>query len=250
MTESSTKAPSRGWQGVVLKLWGADDYELTVTSTERITDHYLRLGFTGGGLLADKPVHPTMWVRLWFESRGKAHQRGYTLSDPDPAADTFFIEFAVHDGAAARWAQHARPGDTIGATFMGSKFGIPEPAPAGWLIAGDPAALPAINSLLDALGPDGAPATIWFEYTHDDDKTLPLRSRECDTVNWIRRERDGSALVDAVRAAAAPSPDHFGWVALDTASTRAVAAVLRTEYGLGKKGVKAQAYWVPDADPS
>ncbi|MEP9391830.1 siderophore-interacting protein [Gordonia sp. VNK1] len=253
MAETQHKAPSRGIQGAILKLLRADDYEFTVTSSELITDHYIRVGFTGGGLLADRPIHPTMWVRLWFESNGKAHQRGYTLADADAAADAFFIEFAIHDGAAARWALAAQPGATIGATFMGSKFAIPEPAPTGWLVAGDPASLPAINSLLDALSASSSPevaATIWFEYAHDDDKDLPIRLRPQDTLHWVRRERDGAALVDAVRAAATPSAGQFGWVALDSTSTRAVAGVLREDFGLGKKGVKAQAYWRPEADPS
>ncbi|WHU46212.1 siderophore-interacting protein [Gordonia sp. L191] len=253
MAETTHKAPSRGWQGAVLKLLRADDYEFTVTSTEKITEHYIRLGFTGGGVLTDRPVHPTMWVRLWFESNGKAHQRGYTLADPDPATDSFFIEFAVHDGAALRWALAAKPGDTISATFMGSKFAIPEPAPAGWLVAGDPASLPAINSLLDALSASSGPqvgATIWFEYSHDDDRDLPIRLRPQDTIHWIARGADGSALVEAVRAAATAQPDHFGWVALDSVNTRVVADVFRTEFGLGKKRVKALAYWQVDAAPS
>lgn len=247
MAEVRQKA-SRGVQGAILKLLRADDYEFTVTGTEVVTEHFVRVELRGGGLLADRPVHPTMWVRLWFDSNGKEHQRGYTLVDPDPGADTFAIEFALHDGPAARWASAAAPGDTIGATFMGSKFELPEPAPAGWLIAGDPASLPAINSLLDALSasanPD-APATIWFEYTHDDDQDLTIRVRAQDTVRWIRRERDGGALVDAIRDAAKPTPDHWGWVALDTKSTRAVAGVLRNGFGLDKKHVKAQAYWMP-----
>ena len=89
------------------------------------------------------------------------------------------------------------------------------------------------------------PATIWLEYQHESDKSLPLRVRAHDTVHWISRERDGAALVDAVRAAAFDAADHFGWVALDSASTRAVAKALKDEYGIPKKSVKAQAYWIP-----
>ncbi|GAC70642.1 siderophore-interacting protein [Gordonia soli] len=247
MTETSTKTPGRGWQGAVLKLFGADDFELTVTRSEVVTDHYLRIGFSGGGLLSAKPVHPTLWVRLWFESDGKLHQRGYTLVDADPATDTFDIEFAIHDGAAARWAQGAQVGDTINATVMGSKFEFPEPAPAGWLLAGDTASLPAINSLLDAISASSTPTvpvTIWFEYQHESDKTLPLRTRDGDTVHWVAREREGTALVDAVRSAAFDAGDHFGWVALDSKSTRAVASIFKGDYKIGRKSVKSQAYWV------
>ncbi|MXP21996.1 siderophore-interacting protein [Gordonia sp. HNM0687] len=240
-----TKSKSRGWQGAVLKMLGADDYEFTVTSNEPVTDQYIRLGVTGGGLLTDRPVNPAMWVRIWFENKhGKLHQRAYTLVDPDPASDSFFLEFALHDGAATRWAQAARPGDTISSTFMGSKFTFPDPAPQGWLIAGDAAALPAINSLLDAISASSNPsaaATVWFEYAHDSDKALPLRLRDQDTVNWIRR--DGPALSDAVRDAAFDATGHFGFVALDMKSTRAVSASFKNDYQLGKANVKAQAYW-------
>lgn len=79
---------SRGWQGAVLKLLRADDYELTVTSRTEITEHYLRIGFTDGGLLAEHPVHPTMWIRMWFPDGDKVHQRGYTLVDIDVDAGT------------------------------------------------------------------------------------------------------------------------------------------------------------------
>ncbi len=246
MAEQTTAAPSKGWQGAVLKLFGGDDYTLRVTRAEVVTEHYVRVGFTGGGLLTEKPVHPTMWLRLWFEADGKLHQRGYTLVDPDPAADTFDIEFAIHDGTAARWAQTVEPGAEINATLMGSKFAFPDPAPTGWLLAGDPASLAAINSILDAISASSeptVPVTIWFEYQHESDRDLPLRARPTDTVHWIAREPGTSTLVDSVRAAATRSPDHFGWVALEAASTRAVSGIFKNDFGLSRKAVKAQAYW-------
>lgn len=245
MGESTTASPSKGWQGAVLKLFGATDFTITVTGSEVVTDSYVRVFFTGGGLLEKTPVHPTMWVRLWFEADGSLHQRGYTLVDPDPASDSFAIEFAVHEGTAARWAQHVTAGETINATVMGSKFAYPDPAPAGWFLAGDAASLAAINSLLDAISASAAPevpVTLWFEYQHASDRDLPLRARPGDTVHWIPRG-NGSAVVDAVRAAATPSPDHHGWVALEAAATRAVTSILKKEFSLGRKSVTSMAYW-------
>ncbi|MFT3716697.1 MAG: siderophore-interacting protein [Gordonia sp. (in: high G+C Gram-positive bacteria)] len=239
------KTLSRGWQGTVMKMMRADDFELTVTRTETVTEHYVRLGFTDGGLLQKISRHPTMWIRLWFAKDGALHQRGYTLVDPDSEKGTFDIEFAIHDGPAAQWALAAKAGDTLPATVLGSDFDIPEPAPSGWLVAGDPASLPAINSLLDALTDrcPGVAATIWFEYQHDDDRDLPMRLRPQDTVHWIARERDGGALVDAVRAAAFDASGRHGWVALDSKSTRQVTAAFRSDFNLGRKGVKSMAYW-------
>jgi NADPH-dependent ferric siderophore reductase len=57
-------AQGRGWEGAVLRLLRAKDYEFTVTRTEDVTPHYRRLRLTDGGMLAATGVHPTMWVRL------------------------------------------------------------------------------------------------------------------------------------------------------------------------------------------
>ena len=101
---------SRGFAGAVLKLMRAGDYRLTVTGRREISPHYLRLSFNAGGMLAEQAVHPTMWIRMWFADAGKLHQRGYTLVDPDPAADTVDVEFALHDGIASQWARAHNPG--------------------------------------------------------------------------------------------------------------------------------------------
>ncbi|WP_084812005.1 SIP domain-containing protein [Gordonia malaquae] len=72
---------------------------------------------------------------------------------------------------------------------------------------------------------------------------LPLRVRPQDTVHWIRRERDGLGLVEAVKAAAFDASGAHAWVALDAASTRAVTAAFRSDFKLGRGGVKSRAYW-------
>ncbi|PQD98335.1 putative siderophore-interacting protein [Mycolicibacterium parafortuitum] len=231
---------SRGFAGAVLKLLRAGDYELTVTGRTEVSPHYLRLSFRAGGLLDDRPLHPTQWVRLWFSDAGKLHQRGYTLVNPDPANDSVDIEFALHDGVASNWAERAQPGDTIEATVLGSNFALPEPRPAGYVIVGDTASLPAINSLLDAIG--DAPARIFLEAAHDDDKQLPVR-RPAD-VTWVDRKNSGEALIEAVGSAAFDAADHFGWVACDNRTTRAVAKLMREDYKIARKSIKAQAYWV------
>jgi NADPH-dependent ferric siderophore reductase len=229
--------PGRGWQGAVLKLLRAGDYRLTVTGRREISAHYLRLSFDAGGLLDGRVLHPTMWIRIWFAD---GHQRAYTLVNPDPAAGTFDLEFALHDGTASRWARTVQPGDTVEATVLGSKFAIPEPCPAGYVVVGDTSSLPAINSLLTAIG--DAPAWVFLEACHDDDKELPVAGST--RVIWVDRNNGGEALVQAVSSAAFDADDHFGWVACDSRTTRAVTKVLREDYRIPRKSIKAQAYWV------
>jgi NADPH-dependent ferric siderophore reductase len=232
--------PSRGWAGAVLKLMRAGDYRLTVTGRREISPHYLRLSFDAGGMLAEHPVHPTMWIRMWFADGDKLHQRGYTLVDPNPAGDTVDIEFALHDGIASQWALTAQPGDTIEATVLGSKFAIPEPRPAGYVIVGDSASLPAINSLLTSIG--DAPARVFLEAGYADDKDLPVARHV--GITWVDRKDAGEALLQAVRLAAFDAGEHFGWVACDSRTTRSVVKVLREDFRIPRKSIKAQAYWV------
>ncbi|WP_280383446.1 siderophore-interacting protein [Nocardia wallacei] len=229
----------KGFNGFVLKALRADDYRLTVTSTDRISDKYLRLGFSGGGLLTDHPVHPTQWIRMWFpDGNGSLQQRGYTLVDPDPARDVFDIEFALHGGPASLWAERAAAGDVIDATVMGSKFAVPEPVPSEFVIFGDTASLPAINSLLDAIGE--TPARIWLEWQYESDRTLPVRSGPETEVTWVERVNYGQLLRQAAETVTC-APDGFGWAACDAATTRAIVKTLRTK--LPKQNIAARAYW-------
>jgi NADPH-dependent ferric siderophore reductase len=219
------------------------DFEFTVTDVEDVTPDYRRLRFSDGGLLAATGVHPTMWVRLWFDNAGKPHQRAYTLVDPDAGAGTFGLEFALHEGCASDWARAAKPGDTIEATVQGTGFDHPDPAPSHVFAVGDPASLPAINSLLDALG--SAPATVWFEGGDDD---LPFRTDpDRHELRKVPRQNSGAHLVDRVKSdlpgLLRGTADPYVWIACDTVTTRALTAYVRKELGLPKQRVHALGYW-------
>ena len=239
-------AQTKGWQGTVLKLMGGADVRLTVLHTEDVTPHYRRVRVNAGGLFGRKTYHPTMWLRCWFptdDGSSTLHHRAYTVVDPDPEADEFTVEFALHAGAASNWARRARPGDTLDATFQGSKYAVPDPLPAGYLVAGDSASVPAIRSLLAAL-PDTLPVTLWFETVHESDHDLPLAATPATTVRRIPRRDGGASMVEAVRAGVFDASDHAAWVACDTVTTRAVASVLKSEYGVPRGALKAQGYWI------
>ncbi|MEU7142865.1 siderophore-interacting protein [Nocardia sp. NPDC046473] len=232
----------KGINGLIVKAWGGADYQLTVTSTELVTDKYLRLGFTAGGLFADHPVHPTQWVRGWFpDSTGeKLQQRGYTLVDPDPDGDRFAIEFALHNGHAARWAENASVGDTLDVTVLGSDFQLPESTPSEYLIFGDTASLPAINSLLEAIG--DVPARVWLEWQYESDLQIPLRGKPHHKVTWVQRIDDGRLLREAAHELDCPD-GAFAWVACDGHTTRSIVKSFKQIHGVPKTAMKYQAYW-------
>ncbi|MVO88183.1 siderophore-interacting protein [Streptomyces sp. p1417] len=234
-----------GWEGVVLKLLRGKDFTFTVTGADDVTGHYRRIHVTDGGMLAQTGVHPTMWVRLWFDDAGKPHQRAYTLVDPDPAAGTFTLEFALHDGCASEWARKAAPGDTIDATVQGTGFDVPEPAPSRLLVVGDAASLPAVNSLLASL--PGTPATIWFETQHADDRDLDLRTDPAlHEVHWVERTRGVAREArDGLAEAVDAEPDPYVWITCDTTTTRALNAYVRKDLAVPRHRIHALGYWRP-----
>jgi len=231
----------RNWESVVLKAFGGKDFRLTVLANEPINARYQRLRLNDGGLLAACGAHPTMWVRLWFDRDGKAHQRAFTLVDPSLEAGEFTLEFALHDGTAARWAQAAAPGDTVDATVQGTGFTVPTPLPTRWYGIGDAASTPALNSLFDTLPEQ--PATVWLEYAHEEEREFPLRTRPAHEVHWLPRKDGGAHLVETVCAALPAATDAFYWVAAEAASTRAITKHLRRTLGVDKTQVNSLAYW-------
>jgi NADPH-dependent ferric siderophore reductase len=88
------------------------------------------------------------------------------------------------------------------------------------------------------------PAWVFLEAAHDDDKRLPVQAGAGDDVIWVERDESGDGLVHAIEEAAFDASDHFGWVACDNRTTRAVAKLLREDYKIPRKAIKAQAYWV------
>jgi NADPH-dependent ferric siderophore reductase len=242
MTEQRHRR-SRGIRGAVFRLLGTSDFRLTVTHRTDLTRHYTRVGFAAPELLTERQVFPTMWARLWFAQGQRSTPRAYTLINPDPTAGTVDIEFALHDGPASRWARRARPGDVVEATVPGTRRFEPDHAADGHVIVGDTASLPAVNSLLAALG-DG-PARVFLEWQHADDRELPVAAApEADVVR-VPRERAGAALVETVERAAFDARGYAAWVACDSLTTRTVTGVLQRRYHIERAAITAKGYWVP-----
>ncbi len=120
---------------------------------------------------------------------------------------------------------------------------MPAPAPSHLFVVGDQASLPAVNSLLGALG--SAPATIWFEGALDG---LPCPADpERHEVREVPRPDSGAHLVERVRAdlpdLLRAHPDPYVRVACDTATTRTPSAFPRKEQGVPEQRMHALGYW-------
>ena len=231
----------KAFEQVIMKAMGSTDHVFTVTGRTPVSENYLRLHVDVGNLFDTHPPHPTQWVRMWIpRGDGKTHQRGYTLINQDPTAGTADIEFALHDGSASTWARQAQPGDTIGVSFLGSSFELPDPTPSEYVILGDTASLPAINSLLDAIG--DTPAQVYLEWQRPDEVDLPVHAGPATTVEWIQRVDDGRLMVEAARAVSC-APTAYLWASVDARTTRQIGKIFRNDHGLPKTSVTATGYW-------
>ncbi len=234
---------ARGYAGVVAKIYGAQEHTITVTAIEDVTPHFRRITFHAPALLGGQPVEPAEWIRLWApdETRpGREHMRGYTMVNPDPLRGEVSLEFVLHDpaGPACSWARNAKVGDTVAATrWACTHFALPDPAPAGYLLIGDSAALPGINAILARI-PDTSPVELLLEQHHDLDRQIPLTPHPRCALTWVPG-------APGALAAAIDERDWSGWYAwitCETQSTRQAKARLK-ELGFPKADLHGRAYW-------
>ncbi|MFI6297566.1 ABC transporter ATP-binding protein/permease [Nonomuraea sp. NPDC050790] len=237
---------ARGYGGVVMKAFGADEHTLTVVSYTDITPHFRRITFHAPTLFDGPPIEPASWVRLWApdpERPGREHQRGYTLVAPDQDAREVSMEFVLHEpaGPACIWAREVKAGDTIQVSRWSSgQFTPPTPEPDGYLLVGDAAALPGINAILAAL-PETTPVEVILERFHEDDLDIPLTSHPRATITWVPSTGDDSVLARAVEER--DWSDWYAWVTAESAATKKVRERLK-ELGFPKTDVKSRAYWI------
>ncbi|ALJ21641.1 ABC transporter ATP-binding protein/permease [Microbacterium sp. No. 7] len=235
----------RGFQGAVMRGFGARDHEATVVGTELLAPKFLRVRFTSATLFDEIEAPPTAWLRFWFpdpEGRNAEHQRAYTFSEADPPNGRFAVDFVLHEpaGPASAWAVAAQPGATVSVTSLGSsRFDLPDELPAGYLVIGDSASIPAISGILRTV-PDDVPIELYLEQHDDADLLIPLPSHPRVRTHWVPRRGAGS-LAAAIEAR--DWSNWYAWVAPESGSLKALRTRLRDEFGFPKSETHQQAYW-------
>ncbi len=238
---------ARGFQGTMLRAFGANEHVLRVEDVYDLVPGFRRVHFSATDLFDDFQPGATDYLRLWFPDPVDADlevQRGYTIVDPDPDAGTFVLDFVLHEpaGPAATWAAACAPGDEVAATVYGSQpFTIGEPEPAGVLLVGDAASIPAINSILGVV-PHHLPVEVFLEWGDEREHAIPLAEHPGATVHRLRRGPGATKVVDAL--AGRDWSDWKAWVGAERTTTKLVKAALKDQHGFPKSEVKATAYWI------
>ncbi|HXY66755.1 MAG TPA: ABC transporter ATP-binding protein/permease [Mycobacterium sp.] len=237
---------ARGFQGAMLRGFGARDHTAAVIETVQIAPHFVRIRMESPTLFEDAQAEPAAWLRFWFpdpEGSKTEFQRAYTISEADVPAGRFAVDILLHGpaGPASSWARTVEPGATIAVmSLMGSsRFDILDEQPAGYLLIGDSASIPGMNGIIGVV-PDDVPIEMYLEQHHDNDTLIPLGQHPRLQVHWIRR-RDEKSLAAAIENR--DWSNWYTWATPEATTLKHVRTRLRDEFGFPKSEIHAQAYW-------
>lgn len=235
----------RGLNGAIMRGLGVRDHEATVRGREHVTETFVRVRLHSPTLFEEIATGPTAWIRLWFpdpEGSGAEHQRGYTLSEADPASGDFAIDVVLHEpaGPASTWAREAEPGSTISVSSSASvPFELPAELPRGYLLLGDAASIPALNGILAVL-PAEIPVELYLELHDQADLEIPRGTHPRLRTHWVPRHGEDS-LAAAIECR--DWSDWTVWAAPESGTMKHLRTRLREEFGFPKSEFHARAYW-------
>jgi ATP-binding cassette subfamily B protein IrtA len=200
---------------------------------------------TSPTLFSDVTVEPTAFLRFWFpdpEGSDSEFQRVYTIVWAEPDSGRFAVDVVLHEpsGPASHWAARAEPGMTLPVVSLGSRgFHVPDELPAGFLLIGDSASIPAINSIV-AVIPADVDVEVYLERHSADDDLIPLEDHPRRTLHWVDRTDDLS-LATAIEDR--DWSDWYAWAGPEAGSLKHLRKRLREAFGFPKTDLHAQAYW-------
>ena len=156
------------------------------------------------------------------------------------------VEVVLHGEAPlSSWAGGATPGDEVAVSGTGRGYEVDLEA-GHHLLAGDESALPAISTVLAALGPD-ASAEVIVEHRHGTER-VDLPAHPGAEVRWFEQVEGappGSALVPAVLAwsEASATTDVRIWAAGEAAAVQRIRRHLLEDVGLPRSSTVIRGYW-------
>ncbi|MCG8916006.1 siderophore-interacting protein [Actinokineospora sp. PR83] len=221
-------------------------HTLTVTRTEWITPHMVRVWAGGPGLAAVPDNGFTdSYVKLLFfpegrpegvdvaelRAQGKVVTRTYTIRRREPSE--LAIDFVYHGdvGLAGPWAASVQPGTEF--SFQGPGGAYSPAADADWhLFVGDASAFPAIGAALESL-PATAVALAVLEVEDPADEQKFLTDARLD-LRWV----PAGTLVSAVEELELPAGSGHAFVHGETYVIRDLREVLA-----GVDRLSISGYW-------
>lgn len=170
--------------------------------------------------------------------------RTYTPRRFDADARTLDVDFVLHGhGPASAWAAQARTGQQL--VMMGPGPGYAVDAEAPWyVLIGDDAALPAIETIIEALPPSVPIAALIEVAAGDEARTLGGRGDA--RVQWLVRSEEheaGAALEAALSTFTWPADAGRVYVGCESNAMRRIRTAVLEATGLERTRIIARGYW-------
>jgi len=225
-----------------------------VSKTEQVTANLQRI-ILKGEELGHFPEHcDGGYIKLLFNTEGgtdltllmdgqRPIMRTYTIRKFNRLKHTIEVDFVRHNtsdlrcGFAARWALHAKIGDTINIAGPGLINDINIEVDWFFMVA-DMTSLPALTAKINAL-PDNAKGYAVIKVIDNDDMQN-IGFPENIKVIWLTAEQP---LIDKVRSLDWLSGDVSVWAACEFDSMRALRSYFRNDKQVTKENIYLSSYW-------
>jgi NADPH-dependent ferric siderophore reductase len=218
----------------------------------------VRVTFTGDDLGTFAWNGPAAHIKLIFPDEGQTEppmpqpdgprstrMRTYTPRRFDPTVPELDVDFVLHgDGPASAWAAQAKPGQALILAGPGPNYQI-DPDADWFVLAGDDAALPAIETIQDAL-PAEARVHVLLEVA-DEHEQRPLATAAQLDITWLHRGAHAAqadmALEEAVCTMQLSAGKGRIYVGCEAAAMRRIRKHLLHERGLDPATIVTRGYW-------
>ncbi|MEZ4684094.1 MAG: siderophore-interacting protein [Caldilineaceae bacterium] len=233
-----------------------------VARVQQLSPRMVRVTFTGDDLAAFGWNGPAAHIKLIFPEEGQmealmpepdgprsTRMRTYTPRRFDPSIPELDVEFVLHgEGPASMWAAQAQVGQTLILSGPGPNYQI-DPEADWFLLAGDDAALPAIETILEAL-PANVPVHVVLEVANKAEER-PLATAAQLAITWLHRDPNPAkadvALETALRNVELPAGNGRMYVGCESTAVRRIRRHLLEERGLDPAVIVTRGYWKLDA---
>jgi len=231
---------------------------IRVDAIEHLSPLMRRVRFVGPELAGIAWSGPAAHLKLIFPLPGEtevvaptpdgprpATMRTYTPRRIDAAAPGLEVDFVLHgEGPASTWAAQAQVGQEL--VMMGPAPGHRIDPDAAWhVLIGDDTALPAIETLLEAISP-GVGVTTFIEVV-DPGETRPLPGSPDARHHGLPRGDDprhaGAALLAALATHAWPVGPGRVYIGCEAQAMRRIREAVIAASGLERRRVTGRGYW-------
>ena len=229
-----------------------------VTRVEQLSPRMVRVTFTGDDLAAFAWNGPAAHIKLTFPEEGQSEppmpqpdgprvttMRTYTPRRFDPAIPELDVDFVLHgEGPASNWAAQAQAGQALLLAGPGPNYQI-DPGVDWFLLAGDEAALPAIETILDALSANTRARVVLEVADKGEERTLSSAAQL--DITWVHHDAQSrqadTALEAALHTVELPAGNGRIYVGCEAAAMRRIRAHLLQERGLDPATIVTRGYW-------